>query len=73
MDLAAAVIAGGPAVNAADCQIDQECNPVLVRRQPAAGGLRLVLTVIKVLGTDLRHMSIDDREAWIRAHTSIPA
>ncbi len=48
-DLAAAVIARDPDVNAMELHIDQECNLVLVRRQPAAGDLRLVFAVIKAV------------------------
>ena len=48
-DLAAAVIARDPQVNAMELHIDQECNLVLVRRQPAAGDLRLVFAVIKAV------------------------
>ena len=49
VELAAAVIARDPEVNAMELHIDQECNLVLVRRQPAAGDLRLVFAVIKAV------------------------
>ncbi len=47
--LAQSVIARDPDVNAMELHIDQECNLVLVRRQPAAGDLRLVFAVIKAV------------------------
>lgn len=48
-ELATAVIARDPEVNAMEVSIDQECSLVLVRRQPAAGDLRLVFAVIKAV------------------------
>lgn len=48
-ELATAVIARDPEVNAMEVSIDQECSLVLVRRQPAAGDLRLVFAVIKTV------------------------
>lgn len=47
--LARTVIAREPDVNAMELHIDQEANLVLVRRQPAAGDLRLVFAVIKAV------------------------
>ena len=37
------------AINAMEIKIDEECNRILVRRQPAASDLRLVLTIIKTV------------------------
>lgn len=48
-ELATSVIARDPEVNAMEVSIDQECSLVLVRRQPAAGDLRLVFAVIKTV------------------------
>lgn len=36
-------------INAMEIKIDEECNRILVRRQPAASDLRLVLTIIKTV------------------------
>lgn len=37
------------AINAMEIKIDEECNRILVRRQPAASDLRLVLSIIKAV------------------------
>ncbi len=37
------------AINAMELQIDEECNRILARRQPAASDLRLVLSIIKAV------------------------
>jgi len=47
--LAETVIAREPDVNAMELRIDQEANLVLVRRQPAAGDLRLVFAILKAV------------------------
>jgi len=36
-------------INAMEVKIDEECNRILVRRQPAASDLRLVLSIIKTV------------------------
>lgn len=54
-ELAAQVIARDPEVNAMELRIDEECSLVLVRRQPAAGDLRLVFAILKAV-TDLERI-----------------
>ncbi|MEM9256166.1 MAG: phosphate signaling complex protein PhoU [Pseudomonadota bacterium] len=48
-ELAAKVADGDAAVNALEVQINAECMEILARRQPAAGDLRLILSVIRVI------------------------
>jgi phosphate transport system protein len=49
------VIAEDHRVNGMEVDIDEACNQILVRRQPAAGDLRMVMTVIKTI-TDLERI-----------------
>ena len=44
-----AVVENDHRVNALEVGLDEDCTRILVRRQPTAGDLRLVLTVIKTI------------------------
>lgn len=50
-----AVVAEDHRVNALEVSIDTECSQLIARRQPAAGDLRMVLAVIKIV-TDLERI-----------------
>jgi len=54
-------------INEAEVQIDEECSQIIVRRQPAAGGLRVILMISK-LTTDLERIG---DEVIKLAHTTI--
>jgi len=49
MKLAEKVSTADDAVNAMEIEIDRQCTQILVRRQPAASDLRLVLAIIKTI------------------------
>jgi phosphate transport system protein len=54
-ELAAQVIAGDAKVNELELEIDGDLGQIIVRRQPAASDLRLILAAIKIV-TDLERI-----------------
>lgn len=50
IDLAEAVIRGDARINELEVLIDQECVEVMVRRQPTASDLRLLVAVYRIIG-----------------------
>jgi phosphate transport system protein len=54
-ELAEAVVARDDEVNRLEILVDDQCNHIIARRQPAAGDLRLVMSIVKTI-TDLERI-----------------
>ena len=59
-------------VNAMELRIDDECMRIIARRQPAAGDLRLVLTIVKI-NVDIERIGDEvERIARVVADSDMP-
>lgn len=61
------VIDGDRAINELEIRIDDECQTIIARRQPAAGDLRFVLTVCRVI-VDLERVGDELKKIALTAH-----
>ncbi len=64
------VIESDSIINSMEVKIDEECQLIIARRQPAAGDLRLVLTVSRVI-MDLERIGDEIKKAALKAHELI--
>lgn len=65
-ELAAQVLQDETRVNSMQMEIDQLCTNVIVRRQPAAGDLRMVMTVVRAVN-DLERIGDEAKKIALQA------
>ena len=63
-------VTGDHRVNEMEVRLDEECNQILARRQPAAGDLRLVMAVIKTINDLERIGDESERIGQMAMHLS---
>ena len=61
------VIESDSVINGMEVKIDEECQLIIARRQPAAGDLRFVLTVTRII-VDLERMGDELKKTALLAH-----
>src|SRR5438445_7267897 len=64
------VIATDHRVNAMEVALDGDCSQVIVKRQPAANELRLIIAIIKT-GTDLGRIGDEAEKVALKSRTSL--
>src|ERR1700675_2144664 len=68
-DLIDQIIANEPKVNGCEVSIDNDCSHIIVKRQPAAGDLRMIMAISKTV-TDLERIG-DEAEKIARMSKQI--